>query len=197
MKAPELAGAARYRPWFRRRPRLTAAVGAVLFVAVAGGRVALGDDASVGLAMLYALPVSLIAMAWGRVAGVVAGLVAVGLLIGWAGVAGVEMTWLGWISRIVPLLLIGFLLGDASERLNRAEDERLRQEARELRHRQAVEINDSLVQGMAAAKWSLEAGRIDTGLAALEETLDQGQKLVSELIRDAETLDADTLEAGR
>jgi hypothetical protein len=90
----------------------------------------------------------------------------------------------------VPLLLIGFLLGDASERLNRAEDERLRQEARELRHRQAVEINDSLVQGMAAAKWSLEAGRVDNGLAALEETLDQGQRLVSQLIRDADELDA-------
>jgi hypothetical protein len=53
-----------------------------------------------------------------------------------------------------------------------------------------VEINDSLVQGMAAAKWSLEAGRVDNGLAALEETLDQGQRLVSQLIRDADELDA-------
>ncbi|WP_109474285.1 hypothetical protein [Ornithinimicrobium cavernae] len=181
---------ARYGPWFQRRPGLTVVLGAVLFLTVTLGRIAAGDDASVGVTMLYALPVSLLAIAWGRVAGLVAGLVAITLQIVWVAGAQVDLSWLGWTSRAVPLLLIGLLLGDASERLARAERERSRQKAREQRHRQAVEINDSLIQGMAAAKWSLEAGRIETGLATLETTLDQGQSLVSQLIRDADELDA-------
>lgn len=174
-----------YLPWFQRQPRLTAVVTVVLFAVVAAGRFALGDDASVAVSMLYALPVSLVAMAWGRRAGLGAGLLALAFIVGWALATGVTLSWVGWIARTVPLLLIGVLLGDASQRLKDAEEERLLHEARELRHKQAIEINDSLVQGMAAAKWALEAGRTEAGLAALEQTLDQGQRLVSDLIREA------------
>ena len=56
----------------------------------------------------------------------------------------------------------------------------------ELLHRQAVEINDSLLQGMAAAKWALEAGRADVGLERLSDAIVSGQQLVSGLIRDSE-----------
>jgi hypothetical protein len=52
------------------------------------------------------------------------------------------------------------------------------------RHRKAVEIKDSLVQGMAAAKWSIEAVRMETGLEMLTESLDRGHRLVSQLIRE-------------
>lgn len=174
-----------YRPWFQRQPRLTLVVAVLLFATVTVVRFALGGDASVAVTMLYALPVSLVALAWGRRAGVGASLAALALIACWALVLGVGLSWLGWLARTVPLLLIGFLLGDAAQRLKQAGNERLQHEARELRHRQAIEINDGLVQGMAAAKWAFEAGRTEAGLAALEQTLDQGQRLVSELIRDA------------
>ena len=184
-RAGRAAAQPHYRPWFQRQPRLTVVVTVVLFASVTSVRFGLGNDASVAVTMLYVLPVSLVAMTWGRRAGVGAGLLALALIVCWAVVAGVALSWVGWIARAVPLILIGLLLGDASRRLKDAENERLLHEARELRHRQAIEINDGLVQGIAAAKWALEAGRTEAGLAALEQTLEQGQRLVSELIRDA------------
>lgn len=181
--------APRYGPWFQRQPRLTAVVSAGLFLTVTSVRLAMGDDAAVAVSMMYVLPVSLVAMTWGRVAGVGAGVLAVALVGVWVLAASVDLPWVGWMSRAVPLVLIGFLLGDAAQRLERAEHERVRADERELRHRQGVEINDSLIQGMAAARWSLESGDSSAGLQILEDTLRRGQSLVSELIRDAEAVD--------
>lgn len=180
---------ARYRPWFQRQPRVTAMVSAGMFVTVTAIRLAMGDDAAVAVSMLYTLPVSLVAMTWGRLAGVGAAVLAVALMGVWVLVANVDLSWVGWLSRAVPLVLIGFLLGDAGQRLGRAEHERAWAEEREQRHRQGVEINDSLIQGMAAAKWSLESGNLSAGLTILDDTIRRGQSLVSELIRDAEAVD--------
>jgi hypothetical protein len=55
-----------------------------------------------------------------------------------------------------------------------------------VRHRQAVEINDTLIQGMAAAKWALEVGQLESAAATLDQTIRLGQQLVSGLIRDAD-----------
>lgn len=174
-----------YRPWFQRRP-LVALVGTVLsFLVVTALRVGTGDDATLGLSMLYVVPVSLAGITWGRWAGLGAAVCAVALIGLWVLVEDVDLTATGWASRVLPLLLVGLLLGDASDRLHRAEQERLEHVAQDLLRRQAVELNDSLVQGMTAAKWALEAGRLEQGLEILEDTLLHGQRLVSVLIRDA------------
>ncbi len=52
------------------------------------------------------------------------------------------------------------------------------------RQRDATEVNDTLVQGMAAAKWALESGRHESGLKTLDDTLRLGHQLVSELLRE-------------
>lgn len=174
-----------YEPWFERSPGATLLGAAALFVVITAVRVALGDDATVGVTMLYLLPISLVALAWGRWAGLACGAVAITMLGLWVLVADVDLSPLGWASRAVPLMLTGYLLGDASDRLRRAEEERLVRDAQDLLRRQAVEINDTLVQGMAAAKWILEAGRLDEGIKALDNTLLTGQELVSQLIREA------------
>jgi hypothetical protein len=135
--------------------------------------------------MLYALPVALVAMTFGMRAGTVAGLVAVGLTVVWAIVKDVSLTPTGWASRVLPLLVLGVLLGHATDRARRAELEHRRLEAAALLHRQAIEINDSLVQGMAAAMWSLDAGQVETGKKILEQTIAQAHDLVSGLIRRA------------
>jgi prepilin signal peptidase PulO-like enzyme (type II secretory pathway) len=135
--------------------------------------------------MLYALPIALLATALGVRAGAVAGVVAVGLTVVWAVTQDVSLSPTGWASRIVPMLLLGVLLGDASDRVQRSEEERLQLEAAALLHRQAIEINDSLVQGMAAAKWALEAGDATNASALLDQTIAQAHALVSELIRQA------------
>lgn len=125
------------------------------------------------------------AATFGLRAGAVAGLVAVGLTVLWAVVQDVSLTPTGWASRVVPLLLLGVLVGHATNRERRAEVERRRLEAAALLHREAIEINDSLVQGMAAASWSLDSGQVDTGKQILDQTIVQAHDLVSGLIRRA------------
>jgi signal transduction histidine kinase len=176
---------ASYVPWFSRRPGLALAGVVAIFVSISVARFALGNDASVGITLLYVVPISLAAVVWGRRAGMIASAAALVLLTLWVLVADVDLTVLGWSARVVPILLVGLLLGDASDRLRRAERAHVEQAERELLHRQAVEINDSLLQGMAAAKWALEAERHDVAHERLTDAIASGQKLVAGLIRDS------------
>ena len=172
-------------PWFRARPRAALVVSVVLFAAVFVLRLADGS-ASDAVSMLYTLPVALVALAFGRSAGVVAGAAAVLLVVLWVVVDDQTLSVLGWVARAVPLVLLGALLGDASDRLSRAEQRRLALETDAQRQRDATEVNDTLVQGMAAAKWALESGRHESGLKTLDDTLRLGHQLVSELLRQGD-----------
>jgi len=172
-------------PWFRRHPALALTVAGVLYAAVLSLRLFAGTPAD-AYSMLYALPVALLAITFGLRAGAAAGLVAVGLTVLWALVQEVSLTPTGWASRVLPLVLLGVLLGHAASRARRAELAHRRTEAAALLHRQAIEINDSLVQGMAAAKWSLDAGRVENCREILDQTLTQAHDLVSQLIREAD-----------
>jgi hypothetical protein len=178
-----LAGAPR-DPWFRQRPVVALAVAGVCYAAVLSLRLLAGGPAD-AYSMLYALPVALLAVTFGRRGGAAAGMIAVALMVLWVVVQDVSLAPTAWASRAVPTLLLGLLLGDASDRLRQADTEQRRLESAALLHREAIEINDSLVQGMAVARWSLEAGRVDVGLRILDETITQAHELVSELIRRA------------
>jgi K+-sensing histidine kinase KdpD len=173
------------RPWFQRRPWLVVLVASLLFVLIFAVRLLSGDSRD-AISMLFVLPVALLAMTGGLRAGAVGGVIAVALVATWVTVTQTHLTAPGWTSRAVPLLLVGVLLGDASDRLRRAEIGRRQLEAAVLMHRQAIEINDSLVQGMAAAKWAMEAGRTAAAIEALDDTLVRGNRLVSTLLRDAD-----------
>lgn len=172
-------------PWFQQRPRVALAVAGGLFAAVLLVRLLVGTPTQ-ALSMLYVLPVALMAVVFGTRGGVLAGLVGIGLTWVWVVVDGISLGPTGWFSRAFPLLLLGFLLGHATDRVRRAEAEQHRLARAALLHREAIEINDSLIQGMAAAKWSLEAGCLDAGLHTLEVTITSAQEHVSSLIRDAE-----------
>jgi K+-sensing histidine kinase KdpD len=171
-------------PWFRARPRRALLVAAILYLGVLALRL-LTDNALDAISMLYLFPVALVAMVGGRWLGLAAGGLAVALVALWVLLQGVELSALGWASRVLPLLLVGMLIGDASDRLEEAATEREARKLAQLRQREAVEINDSLVQGMAAAKWAMEAGRHEDGLQLLGETIEQAHRLVSTLIREA------------
>jgi signal transduction histidine kinase len=171
-------------PWFRQRPGWALGVAAALFVIVFAARL-LAGDAEDAVSLLYALPVALVAVSFGRRAGITAGLLGVLLVVVWAVAVDADMSLVGWASRVVPLLLLGGLVGDASDRLADAESQRRELESAAQRQRDAVEINDTLIQGMAATKWALEAGRYDAGLRTLEETIQLGERLVSKLMRDS------------
>lgn len=51
-----------------------------------------------------------------------------------------------------------------------------------VRQRQALEIHDNVVQGLASAKISLELGREAEGLAAVEATLEASRKIITDLL---------------
>jgi hypothetical protein len=182
---PFLPGADERGPWFRSRPRAALAVAALLFTLVLAVRFSVEDPVE-AISMLYVLPVALVALAFGRRAGLAAGLMALGLVAFWVLVVGADLSVIGWVARLVPFVVLGYLLGDASDRLEAAEARRAALEAAAQRHRDATEVNDTLIQGMAAAKWALEAGRTEAGLRTLEETIALGHQLVSELLRDAD-----------
>lgn len=90
----------------------------------------------------------------------------------------VYLTPTGWASRVLPLLLLGLLLGHATDRERRAQEGHRKLEAAALLHREAIEINDSLIQGMAAAKWSFESGQVETGTRILDSTIADAHDLV-------------------
>lgn len=184
------AGSSR-EPWFRRHPAAVFVVAGVLFASVWLLRLFDGEpvDAST---LLFTLPVALIAVAFGLRAGLAAGAFAVLLVVIWVVSTDTSLSAVGWISRCLPELLLGLLLGDASQRLQRAEAERRRVESAALLYRDAIEINDSIIQGLAAARWALEAGRTEAGLKTLEDTIVQAQDLVSDLIRQADRSGAST-----
>ncbi|MFG1912331.1 hypothetical protein [Kribbella sp. NPDC048928] len=179
-----LSGGSPREPWFRQHPRLVLMVAGVLFAGVLVLRLFAGDAVD-ATTLLFTLPVALIAVAFGVRAGLTAGLLAVALIVVWAVATGTALSPVGWIARCLPEVLLGLLLGDAAQRVRRAEEERRRVESAALLYREAIEINDSIVQGMAAARWALEAGRAESGLKTLEDTIVQAQELVSGLIRQA------------
>src|SRR5690349_8047758 len=187
MSAPSMSAAAvtPRDPWFRRHPSLALAVAGILFAGVLCLRMFFGSPVD-AYSMLYALPIALVATTFGLRAGRVGGLLAVGLTVLWAMTQSVHLTPTGWTSRVLPLLLSGVLLGHATDRERRAHEEHRRLEAAALLHREAIEINDSLVQGMAAAKWSFESGQVDTGTRILDRTIADAHDLVSGLIRRAD-----------
>ena len=62
-----------------------------------------------------------------------------------------------------------------------------------LRRRQALEINDNVVQGLVAAAYALDQGQIPTSLAYLDQTLSAARAMMDDLL---EPLDGEGLQPG-
>ena len=74
----------------------------------------------------------------------------------------------------------------ATERAVRAADaKRLRAENAAQRVHEAAAINDTMVQSVAVAKWALEAGDVHRAVEVLDQAVDEGQRLVTDLLREA------------
>lgn len=169
------------RPWFERRPGEAVVVVQLLFLAIFVLRLSVGDERE-AIAMLYVLPISLAAFGFGRRAGLLAGFAAVGLLAIWTVVADISLPPIGWLSRALPLVLIGGLIGGAADRTRAADAAQRRADAVALLQLEGAEINDSIVQHLSAAKWALEAGDTERAVAILDETIVKGQRLVTRVL---------------
>ena len=75
------------------------------------------------------------------------------------------------------------IIRDVSDR-KRAEEAAARERDAKSRRRQALELNDEIVQGLAVAKMALETGQPDQGLRAVTHTLQRAQSIVSQLLED-------------
>jgi glucose-6-phosphate-specific signal transduction histidine kinase len=181
-------GVGQLGPWFRHRRRLAIWVGAGFGAAIgAMGLLAPGDRTA--LFAVLALPTALLAVTFGTKGGIAAGVAAAVVCGGWVAVHSGDDLGIGMWAGAGPLLVLGALLGQAVDGLDASEKEA--RKAEEIRfsleraadhRREAVEINDTLVQSAAIAKWALEAGDVERALAILEETVDTGQRLVTALI---------------
>ncbi|MBK5223119.1 MAG: hypothetical protein JJE52_09630 [Acidimicrobiia bacterium] len=172
---------ARFGPWFRRHPHLAIVAADVLFALVTVVQFAT-DDASDAVGLLFVLPIALLAQAFGLRSGLASALVGVALLSTWVAVEGIELSVLGWAARLVPMLLLGVLIGHASDAERHAEALATDLAVASERQREAAEINDTLVQHLAVAKWKLEAGDVDGGIELLDDTITAGEGLVASLL---------------
>ena len=94
-------------------------------------------------------------------------------------ISGRTVTWI--IFGAFALALLGGLYFLRSALVNAGELQR-----RELNERHAVEINDNIIQGLALAKYQLQAGEGKASADQVAETLREAQRLVSNLLGDAE-----------
>lgn len=144
-------------------------------------------------AILYSIPVVLIAIAVGPAAGAVAGATAGALF--WAAARfqdeSLDALEIGY--RLLALIFLGALAGILATRLAESErnrvaaereaaDARARLALREELGRRAVELNDEVVQGLALSGYLLSAGDAEAAASSLRSTLGRAQKIVGELI---------------
>ncbi len=188
-------------PWYRTRPRTAIALAVALFAAVSVARF-LTDGAGEAVDILYALPIALLAMAFGVRGGMIGATVGFALFALFELVDGTgDIDATGWLARAAGMALLGLLLGrsvdqvEAGQRLvleSREHRRRLQETAR--RQAEALEISDSVLQHLAAVKWLVESERNTEAIELLNTTIETGQRIVSEqLPLEQHVLDADVI----
>jgi glucose-6-phosphate-specific signal transduction histidine kinase len=149
------------------------------------------DSIHDSITLLYALPVALLALAFGYRAGVLAGAVTVALLLGWVVISGEDFSLVSTLGLVIPLLLLGALVGASSDRISEARRAERYAYRISLMQRDAAEVNDSVVQGLAVTKWLLEAGEVGRAIELIEQTAEVAQGLVSRVLGADSPLTAD------
>ena len=76
-----------------------------------------------GVTFLYVVPISVIAIEFGRVAGVVSGLVALALVAVWSVFGDAQLPLFAYLTRGVSFVVVGWLTGRMAERLRAAADD--------------------------------------------------------------------------
>ena len=91
---------------------------------------------------------------------------------------------MGLVAVTIFVLAATIAERDEAERLLDAE--RMRVQEMKMRHDHALELNDTVVQGLAVARMSLELGLDDQVEESLRRTLDAARSIVSDLLQDLE-----------
>lgn len=176
-------------PWYRAHPREAVVLAGGLFAMVTLGHFAV-DGTGEAVDILYALPVALLAVTFGLrggLAGAGIGLALFAVSEAMKNTGDIDVT--GWLTRAAGLLLLGLLLGRATEQIEisqrsseAAREERRRIQETARRQSEALEISDSILQHLAAAKWMVEQGRDEEAVDVLSATLEAGQRMVADIL---------------
>jgi len=108
-----------------RRRLAVLGVSAALFAVIFAVRLAV-DDPDALIANFYVVPIALLAIEFGTRPGVLAALLALGLVFAWSVIQTVHVDALGYTSRGAVLLITGALVGHVSDRLRHDIAERRR-----------------------------------------------------------------------
>jgi hypothetical protein len=176
-------------PWYRSHKRAALITACGLFATVTVAHI-FANGTGEAVDILYSLPVALLAVSFGLRGGLI------GAAIGFSlfavveladGVGDIDAT--GWIARAAGLLLLGVLLGHATDQIQAGErrmlavqEERLLLAERARRQAEGLEISDSILQHLATAKWMVESGNDTVAIEILASTIETGERMVAELL---------------
>lgn len=176
-------------PWYRSHSYAALLIAAGLFAGVSVARY-FSDGSGEAIDILYSLPIALLAMSFGLRGGLVGAAVGFSLFAIFEladGAGDIDAT--GWIARAAGLLLLGVLLGRATDQIRAGQrralaEQEQRRLLQETAHHQAeaLEISDSILQHLVAAKWMVERGRDEDAVEILTSTLETGQRMVADLL---------------
>jgi hypothetical protein len=176
-------------PWYRLHPGNAIGVAVGLFVVISILQW-FNDESGQAIAVLYVLPIALLAVTLGErggLTGAAAGFALFAVFTAARGVGDIDAT--GWVVRGVAMFLLGGLLGRAKDQTTASEcaalaEQERRSQVEEENHRyaEALEINDSLVQEIVAAKWMVEQGKSEQAGELLTEVIMRGERMVAGLL---------------
>ena len=149
---------------------------AVLYCGVLGLLFAVSDPVQAG-AVLFVIPVALLALADGLRGGLAGAAIAAVLTAVWVTSDDIDLEWLGWASRITAFLVIGILVG-AFEDLAR------RHVTRDLGERYAAELHDSVVQSLVLAQYAMRDGQ--DASPHVEQALENAKVIISERLGEVQ-----------
>ncbi len=176
-------------PWYRLRPGHAIVVAVGLF-AVISVLQWFNDESGQAIAVLYVLPIALLAVTLGErggLRGAAAGFVLFAVFAIVHSSGDIDAT--GWVVRGVAMFLLGGLLGRATDQTTASEcaalaeaERRCQVEEENHRYAEALEINDSLIQHIVAAKWMVEQGQQKPAAELLNEAIARGERMVVGLL---------------
>ena len=70
-----------------------------------------------------------------------------------------------------------------------SEQKRMEREAAEAGRKQALDLNDAVVQGLVASKMAFESGDSEIGMKALDRTLENAKSIVARLLEETGTVE--------
>lgn len=150
------------------------AVAVAFFAGLEGLLFAVNDPRQAG-ALLFVVPIAILALRYGLRGGLGGAIAATVLVALWVLVGDVDLTLLGWVSRLVSYFLLGGLVGRFEDLARDAERQRM-----QVLH--AREVQDDIVQALVMARYQLDSA---AGPAAAQEALDGALAAAKEIVTRA------------